>query len=249
MIEEGRFLMPIQVPIHMVDSRVEMTPVSLFCILQESAAAHCDHFHLSGIDLKPYNLFWVLTRMHVQIERMPTWHEKLTIQTWEKPHSFISQPRDFLVFDEKGEIIIRGTSIWAIIDKESKPVKLDDFDRPDRFPLKDDAMTVKAFPRLAGAPLPENLVFHKVQHSDIDLNEHVNNTKYLQWVMDDMGHDFFLHHDVKEVSVHFISQLFPENQYFMGHQQLDETGSVHSVYAADDQREVCRIWMKTQLAH
>ena len=31
--------MPIQVPIHMVDSRVEMTPVSLFCILQESAAA------------------------------------------------------------------------------------------------------------------------------------------------------------------------------------------------------------------
>ena len=100
MIEEGRFILPIQVPIHMVDSRVEMTPVSLFCILQESAAAHCDYFHLSGIDLKPYNLFWVLTRMHVQIERMPVWHEKLTIKTWEKPHSFISQPRDFLVFDE-----------------------------------------------------------------------------------------------------------------------------------------------------
>lgn len=248
MIEEGRFLMPIQVPIHMVDSRVEMTPVSLLCILQESAAAHCDHFHLSGIDLKPYNLFWVLTRMHVHVERMPQWHEKLTIKTWEKPHSFISQPRDFLVFDEAGEIVVRGTSIWAIIDKESKPVKLEDFDRDDRYPLKDDAMIVKSFPRLPAAPMPENPVLHKVQHSDIDLNEHVNNTRYLQWVMDEMGHDFFLHHDIKEVSVHFISQLFPENQYFIGHQQLDETGSIHSVYAADDQREVCRIWMRAVAA-
>jgi acyl-ACP thioesterase len=248
MIEEGKFVMPIQVPIHMVDSRVEMTPVSLFCILQESAAAHCDHFHLSGIDLKPYNLFWVLTRMHVHVERMPQWHEKLTIKTWEKPHSFISQPRDFLVFDEAGEIVVRGTSIWAIIDKESKPVKLEDFDRDDRFPLKDDAMIVKSFPRLPAAPMPENPVYHKVQHSDIDLNEHVNNTKYLQWVMDEMGHDFFLHHDIQEVSVHFISQLFPGNQYFMGHQQLDETGSIHSVYAADDQREVCRIWMRAVAA-
>ena len=236
--------MPLQVPIHMVDSRVEMTPVSLFCILQESAAAHCDSFHLSGIDLKPYNLFWVLTRMHVHVERMPRWHEKLTILTWEKPHSFISQPRDYLVFDEAENIIVRGTSIWAIIDKDSKPVKLEDFDRPDRFPLKEDAMTVKAFPRLPAAPMPGNPIYHKVQHSDIDLNEHVNNTKYLQWVMDEIGHNFFLHHDVKEVSVHFISQLFPENQYFIGYQQLDETDSIHSVYAADDQREVCRIWMR-----
>lgn len=237
--------MPIQVPIHMVDSRVEMTPVSLFCILQESAAAHCEYFKLSGLDLRPYNLFWVLTRMHVQIERMPIWHEKLTIKTWEKPHSFISQPRDFMVYDEKGEIIVRGSSIWAIIDREAMPARTEDFERPERCPLEENAMTVKAFPRFPAVPLNDNPVWHKVLHSDIDLNDHVNNTKYLQWVMDDMGHEFFAHRDVKEVSIHFISQLFPNDQYSISHQSLDDNSSAHSVYAADDQREVCRIWMKT----
>lgn len=246
MIEDGKFIQQMLVPVHMVDSRVQITPVGLFCVLQEAAAAHCEYFKLSGLDLRPYNLFWVLTRMHVQIVRMPIWHEKLTIKTWEKPHSFISQPRDFMVYDEKGEVIVRGTSIWAIIDKEAKPARTEDFERPERCPLTENAMTVKAFPRLSAVPMEEHPVLHRVLHSDIDLNEHVNNTKYLQWVMDDMGHDFFVHHDVKEVSVHFISQLFPNDEYSISHQPIDNNSSVHSIYAADDSREVCRIWMKVE---
>lgn len=244
MLENGKFSQQLVLPSYMIDNRVEMTPVSLQGMLQEVAAAHCELFKLSGIDLKPLNLFWVLTRLHIQIERFPLWHEQLTFQTWEKPHSFISQPRDFVVFDEAGNTIIRATSIWAIIDAHSKPQKLDDFDKEERLPLKEDAVTTKAFPRMAAATKPANPVLRKVLHSDIDLNEHVNNTRYLQWVLDDMGHEFCSSHHIQEMSIHFISQLFPGDKYYIGKQEQGDGSWLMTIFAADDDREVCRFWMK-----
>lgn len=242
--KNGIFEQDLSVAAYMVDNQVLMTPVCLTGVLQETAAAHCGEFKLSGIDLKPLNLFWVLTRMHVQIKRFPHWHEKIRIQTWEKSHSYISQPRDFLIIDEQGDTIVRASSIWAIINGQSKPQKLEDFDWEGRFPLEENAVTTKAFPRMAAAPKPDLPVVHQVLHSDIDLNEHVNNTKYLQWVLDEMGHDFCTRHQPTEISIHFISQLFPGDKYYIGKQEQSDGSWLMTVFAADDDREICRFWMK-----
>lgn len=244
MLTDGKYDQIFEVPAYMVDSDVQLSPVGIMAEIQEVAAAHCGTFGLSGIDLRPLNLFWVLSRMHVQIERFPLWHEKLVFRTWEKPHSYISQPRDFIVLDEKGDVIIRATSIWAIINVESKPQKLDDFDREGRFMIKEDALTTKAFPRMPAAPKLENPSFRTVRYSDIDLNNHVNNTKYLQWVLDEWGYDFCKNHPIKEISIHFISQLWPDNQYYVSQQQINEKEWKHTIYAQDDEREVCQMWMK-----
>ncbi len=246
MLKDGKFDQEFMVPSYMLDSYVQLTPVCLMAELQEVAASHCSVFKLSGIDLKPLNLFWVLSRMHVQIERIPLWHEKLTVRTWEKPHSYISQPRDFQVLDEQGNVIVRAASIWAIIDAKSKPQKLEDFDMDIRTPIDEDALTTKAFPRMPAAPKLENPTFKTVLHSDIDLNEHVNNTKYLQWVLDEWGHDFCMQHPIEEISIHFISQLWPGNQYYISQQQINEHEWKHTIYAQDDHREVCQMWMKVR---
>lgn len=228
------------VPSYLVDNHVALSPVGLLGILQETAASHCGVFHLSGLDLKPKGFFWILSRMHIQIERLPLWSEKITIQTWERPHSFISQPREFQIIDPKGETIVRASSMWAIIDCNSKPQKLEQFDCEGRYPLDQEALTVKAFPRFTSAPLSEEAVLKTALHSDIDLNEHVNNTRYLQWAMDALGHDFWTKYAVTEINIHFISQIFPGNGYYVGIQHENKS-VLFTIYAADDRREVCKI--------
>lgn len=240
MVTEGVYSSELVVPSYLVDSHVTLSPVGLLGILQEVAASHCGVFHLSGLDLKPKGYFWILSRMHIQISRLPLWSEKITIQTWEKPHSFISQPREFQILDSKGDTIVRASSMWAIIDRNSKPQKLDQFDCEGRFPLDQDALTVKAFPRFSSVVFNDNLLSHTALHSDIDLNEHVNNTRYLQWAMDAMGHGFWTKHNVTGINIHFISQIFPDDGYFVATQEVDNK-MFFTIYAENDHREVCKI--------
>lgn len=243
MLTTGVFSKQLSVSSYMVDSHTRLTPVSLLGELQEIAAAHCSVFHLSGIDLKPRGYFWILSRMHLQFESYPQWGDHISLETWEKPHGAISQPRDFLVKDSNGNIIARASSVWAIIDAQSKPQKLEHFDCEEGVPIEDNALTTRAFHRCPPAPIPTQPQIRQVLHSDIDLNEHVNNTRYVQWAFDALGHDFCKQHHFQEISIHFISQLFPQDDYFAAHQFLDERSLVCSIYAADDQREVCRIWI------
>ena len=51
-----------------------------------------------------------------------------------------------------------------------------------------------------------------VLYSDIDINQHFNNSRYIEWVFDAMPIDFFKNHYFKEMSVIFKKEMTPNNK-------------------------------------
>jgi acyl-ACP thioesterase len=193
----------------------QLTPVSLFCFLQESAWRHADSRGFGWSHLAQRNEFWVLAKMHVHINRLPEWTEKIRLETWGKDPELLTAFRDFEFFDADNQSIIRATSSWHILNMQThRPTALSHF--VDSFPIVNRHAIVEKPQKIQSPPSSSvKSAVSTVLPSDIDMNQHVNNTRYVQWAMDCIPFEFQKQHFLHEISVNFLSEARIGENYFV----------------------------------
>ena len=128
--------------------------------------------------LENYNLVWIITDYNMKIERLPVFDEKITIETYAKSHNRLFCYRAFNpVMSE----------ITDAFDSEFSKTMI----RGPRFK------------ELEGGVEQE----YRVRFYDLDMNGHVNNSKYLDWVFEVMGADFLTHHVPKKVHLKYVKEV------------------------------------------
>lgn len=153
--------------------------------LQESAARHTTSLGIGPFQLKPLALAWVLSRLRIDMIRHPGWGERVQVTTWPKGERQVVANRDFELRDQHGDIIGRATSQWFLLDTTTMSIRsLDQL--PRDFPVSRDSGEAIAEPPEKLAPL-KNASRHidkQLFFSDLDLNNHLNNTGHIDWVTD-----------------------------------------------------------------
>lgn len=167
-----------QVDVHRI-----LKPSSLLLVLQEIALDHCRMLGLGSEATLNRDLLWVVTRYYIEIERMPSYEEEVILETWPGPTRRVLFPRYFRMKDKDGNILFRASSVWVLIDgKERKMITPKAFGLEpveglivgDELPYN---MPAKALPETR-----EGSFF--VPYSYLDLNGHMNNTRYLDVCFD-----------------------------------------------------------------
>ncbi len=157
---------------------------SLCDFLQEAAGNHARALGVSVQDLLQRQLTWVLSRLRVQIHRLPANGEQVTVRTWPSGIDRLFALRDFTVRDAQDAILASAVSAWLILDTRSRrPVRIQGiFDPPDT------SAVPRAFAadleKLAQCASPESESTITVRWSDLDVNQHVNNSRYAEWVVE-----------------------------------------------------------------
>ena len=67
--------------------------------------------------LKENNMCWIILRMHIEIERLPKWHETFKIRTWATGLEKLYYGREFEVYDSQGTRI--GKAIFSFLSARS----------------------------------------------------------------------------------------------------------------------------------
>lgn len=173
--------------------------------LQDAAWLHADKAGLGYEQFKAAKMFWVLTRQTLQMNHWPVWGEEIRVKTWLRPPENTAVLRDFFIYDSKGNMIGSASTSWLALSTETrKPTKVDTTGFLADLFLSDSSNLPTE--KIA---LPENfdrLSSLAVRNSDLDLNNHVNNTRYAQWVLDSVPRsdhtDFMLH----EYQVNFLAE-------------------------------------------
>ena len=157
----------------------------LFNLFQEIAETQAEQLGFGLTYCTEHHVVWVASGYHMYIERMPALEENIKVTTWPSSVSMVTANREFTVSDEQGNIIIKATSRWALIDAVSErlvPVK-----KQMPYLTGDDERAVdSSFPKIHA---PENTescghTSFPVHTDDIDINRHVNNALYAGWCLD-----------------------------------------------------------------
>lgn len=155
------------------------------------------------------NLAWVLTRIKVEITRYPVWNETVIVETWPHEPQKVKFNRDYYIKDVEGNILVRATSIWAIIDINTRELQ-----KTDRLKFTYPEWNVEK--AITGhneklKPVSEPVLSYKkvIGGSDIDMNEHLNNSKYVDYIMDCFTMDELKAYTAESIDVNYINEALP----------------------------------------
>ncbi len=230
-----------QIPSYFVDDRSQLTVSSLFSLLQEVSDSHATLLGAGWHALRDRGFFWVLTRMRLKINRLPEWTEPVLMRSWVRKSEAATSPRDYELLDAEGNLLVAGSSIWAILDTaEARPQRMSIFDGMF-LPQERSAIDGKP-PKIGPVSLPDMLPGAKeAVHSDIDMNHHVNNARYIQWAFDAVNEEFRQTHRLKDVSVNFISQAKLGDRYVVCSEPVAENTFKTAILSADGLTTYCRL--------
>ncbi len=150
-----------------------------FDLLQEAAGLHADQLGVGMGDFFAANRCWVLARIRVAIAADPRPGSLATVLTYPRGARRLFAERQFLVKDEAGNELLRGSSRWMMLDRETgRPLSLDPIidhipanaDLPQFFDFAAKLPTAEKFDRTLTIP---------VRHTMEDINGHLNNAEYI----------------------------------------------------------------------
>jgi len=195
-----------------------------------------------------YSVAWVLTRIRVEFTRIPVLNERITVATWPHPPGKLEFRRDFRVWDESGDVIIGAASTWVIIDTNTRELKRSDYIRmeyPD-FIAEHALDSQPGKLRPSGKPEP---VFRKVGgYSDVDFNGHINNSRYIDYIMDCFPVESHRQYMLKAIEVNYIKEVFPGDTLLLCREIPDDgDGTVYIEGLNEKDGKPCfkaRLWIK-----
>ncbi|MBO5555946.1 MAG: hypothetical protein J5927_02060 [Oscillospiraceae bacterium] len=148
----------------------------LFRALQTVSAAQCEGTCAGKPELDALGLMWVAIRQYVTVSRWPGPGEKIRVETWpgQTRHSFFY--RYYRVQDEAGETVLDGSSLWSLVDRESRKMVAPGAYGID-LPCVVTGWEIQKPPAPRKSPVTETRSFI-VPEDYLDSNGHMNNTRY-----------------------------------------------------------------------
>ncbi len=197
----------------------------LMAMIQETAGEHSALLGADRQDLQEKGLFWAVIRHRVQITRLPGDGEAISVETWPMPTTRTAYPRAAVAYDEKGQELFRSISLWVLMDAEKRAMVL-----PGKSGVAVQGLLRGQELSLPGSILPRELAFteHRtVRFSELDVNGHMNNCRYTDWLMDLPGSEFHGTHVPSELLICYVSEA-REGQNVAIHWSLETDGCLQA---------------------
>ena len=201
-------------------------------ILQVTASEHADILGFGTKAILRTKQSWVLSRMLIEIEKLPMFEQTIKIRTWIQDFTGSRSTRNFeVLFCERR--LVAASSTWAVFNIEARRAEPLIASTDHVVPHPDRIMTSRTAERIDG-----NVPFNKIRDyqvvlSDLDIVNHANNVKYMDWCFDALDPKEVLSGKIKSVEMNFLRELSYGNQVAINESKIDELTSIYSISKAD----------------
>lgn len=194
---------------------------SLLYYTQEVSGKHSTLLGADYDTLALQRLFWAVTRHRVLISRIPMRGETITVETWPMPTTKIAYPRSVVAFDQQGNELFRAISLWVLMDLDQRTMVL-----PGKSGvIVEGTLTGKEL-SVPHSILPKTMsrqANRTVTYSCLDRNNHMNNTRYLDWINDLLESSFHSYHTAREFIICYHNEA-REGQEILMDWELSKDG-------------------------
>ena len=168
-----------------VDLHRRMRTSALFELLQVSSIRHTEELGMGREKTLDRGLLWVVTRMHAEVARMPVYDERITLRTWPGETMHLLFPRYYEIASEEGEVLVQASGVWSLMDAAKREAVF-----PDEYGVEiageENGRELPWLVPVKPLKTTGSDVF-RVPYSYVDINGHLNNTRYFDLAEDRIG--------------------------------------------------------------
>lgn len=189
-----------------VDQQNILRPSVLLNFFQDMATEHAEIMGLSRDYLtEGFNACWIVVRSWFRLTSPLRLGDRLTIKTWHRGAAPLIVYRDFDLFVGEKQVG-EAVAAWVVADVESRKML-----RPTNIPgivsspVPESVKDVQLKPIRRPADL-EKVYERTVRYSDLDLNGHMNNTRYADLIMDAFSPEEFAGNYISEMQLNYSQE-------------------------------------------
>ena len=192
--------------------------------------------------LERYNLVWIITEYDIDVIRLPRFAEEITIETEALSFNRLFCYRRFTIYDEAGQELIHMMATFVLMDRDSRKVHAVEPEIVAPYQSDFDKKLIRG-PKYESLNEPISKDYH-VRFYDLDMNGHVNNSKYLDWIFEVMGAEFLTNHIPKKINLKYVKEVRPGGMITSSY-ELNQLESNHQVTSEGDINAQAKItWQK-----
>ncbi|RZC60161.1 hypothetical protein C5167_021901 [Papaver somniferum] len=202
------------------------TMETLMNLLQETALNHVMSSGLAGDgfgathEMSLRKLIWVVTRIHIQVEKYSSWGDVVEVNTWVDAAGKNGMRREWEIRDNKTQqIITRATSTWVVMNRETRRLsKMPEQVRQEVKPFYlnraaigeavDDTAKIDKLSNDTAESIRSGLA---PRWSDMDANQHVNNVKYIGWILESVPINVLEDYNLTSMTLEFRRECRQSN--------------------------------------
>jgi medium-chain acyl-[acyl-carrier-protein] hydrolase len=187
-----------------LDFRKRISFGALYGFLQDAAEENALALGFDTGTLLARNLTWMLLRLQLRIQFYPVDRRPILVETWPSGVQSRFAYREFrLKLPEEAEPFAVASSVWLLIDiTKGRPVALDSV-LSGKLTARTPPMVAGEFPRLRVEGLPSFTCDFRVRLSDLDLNGHVNNVHYAEWLAEAVPEEIWREQSIRELDIEY----------------------------------------------
>lgn len=149
---------------------------------------------------------WILIKQTIKMKRPIRLGEEIHMSTRAGKSSKIQFVRQYDIYTQDKEVIGGVYSVWALIDIESRSIE-----RPDKLSIKIPIIEeyphyVEKYERMETIETTY-IMTRQVLYSDLDINHHMNNCRYIEWAIDTLDYQVFKEYYISKMSMHFKKEI------------------------------------------
>lgn len=172
--------------------------------MQETSSLHAEKLGMGYDALEEYNLAWIISKYQIYMDSYPKWDDTITLETWPSGKDKIFAMRSFAIYNQNKEKIGSIASAYVLVDAKTGRLQ-----RTSALPIEYPAMPKEEMHEFLRLRIPKDYPIHKctrkVNYTDLDINMHMNNACYVQWIEDCFTLEQHKAKIIKDIQVNFIS--------------------------------------------
>jgi acyl-ACP thioesterase len=185
------------------NKNIRLTSIAQF--FQEMAWRHADYCGVGYKGLLEKNVMWLLSGLRIKVINYPAWEDNLKFLTWGNEYVNLFAFREFEILNSQSETLVVGSSSWIVANAEThRPVRITEGLQKVP-PITRNVEIEKPGKITVENEYPTYFDIH-VPGSAIDVYDHVNNTKYIEWCMDAVPQLHNQDFKVRELDIRFVHE-------------------------------------------
>ena len=172
------------------------------------ASMHADAWGVGYEKMISNRTAWVLSRLSIEMKRFPAITEEYTLETWIEDYNTRFSTRNMAILDSRGEVCGYARTIWLVLDLEARrTAQMEELNELHTLVL-DRPCPIEPPTRMR-MENGKKIDSFAVRYSDIDLNRHVNSSRYVEYFLNQYPFEWYDNNRITRFEIAYAHEARP----------------------------------------